>query len=33
MWHEIQGAAAISLDDSTVECENRRFRDSVKELC
>ncbi len=33
MWHEIQGAAAISLDDNTVEYENRRFRDSAKELC
>ncbi len=32
-WHEIQGAFAISLDDVTVDFENRRLRVDAKELC
>jgi hypothetical protein len=32
-WHEIQGAFAISLDDATVDFENRRLRVDAKELC
>jgi hypothetical protein len=32
-WHEIQGAASIDLDDSTIEYKNRCLRDEAKELC
>jgi hypothetical protein len=33
MWHEIQGAVAIRLEDGTIDFDERRLRVSAKELC
>jgi hypothetical protein len=33
MWHEIQGAVAVGVDDCNFEYESRRLVDSPKELC
>jgi hypothetical protein len=33
LWHEIRGAASISLSDSRIEYESRCLRVDAKELC